>query len=210
MRRHTLMTALAASLATGPALAHHPLGGEVPATLAHGLISGVAHPMIGLDHLAFVVAVGIAATLIGRPLLAPLAFVAATVGGTLLHLASIGLPMVELVIALSIVALGAMVVLGRGVPATAFLAVFAVAGLFHGHAYGEAVFGAEPTPVLAYLAGFGLTQWLIAVAAGALVGAGSFVTRSLDAAAPRLVGAAVAGAGILVLSEQMLAAVGLG
>ena len=45
----------------------------------------------------------------------------------------------------------------------------AVAGLFHGWAYGAAVVGAEATPLLAYLAGFGVTQLLIAVVVGIFV-----------------------------------------
>ena len=36
-----------------PALAHQPMGGVVPETLLHGLMSGVGHPIIGLDHFAF-------------------------------------------------------------------------------------------------------------------------------------------------------------
>ena len=211
MGRRTIFAGSALlGMAASPALAHHPLGGELPQTMAHGLLSGIGHPVIGLDHLAFVVAVGVAATLIGRPLLAPLAFVAATVGGTLLHLAAVGLPAVEAMIALSIIAIGMLIIGGRTLPVAAFLALFVVAGLFHGHAYGEAVFGAETSPVLAYLAGFGLTQWLVAVAAGALLGPGRLVARTLDPAAPRLAGAAVAGAGALVLSEQAVTAIGLG
>ena len=90
IRRLTGTIAALAATAT-PALAHHPLGGETPSTLVHGLLSGIGHPVIGLDHLAFVIAVGIAATFTARPLLMPLAFVAATIAGTLVHLASIGL-----------------------------------------------------------------------------------------------------------------------
>ena len=44
-----------------PALAHHPLDGRLPANLFEGLLSGFGHPVIGLDHLAFVLASGLIA-----------------------------------------------------------------------------------------------------------------------------------------------------
>ena len=44
--------------AAEPALAHHVMGGRMPATFGQGFLSGLGHPVIGLDHLAAVVAVG--------------------------------------------------------------------------------------------------------------------------------------------------------
>ena len=198
MKRISITATVA--LAATPALAHHPMGGETPATFANGLLSGIGHPILGLDHLAFVIAVGIAAALLGSRFLLPLAFIGATVGGTLLHLAAIDLPLVETVIAASVAAVGLMVCLDRRPPLAAFAGVFAVAGLFHGHAYGEAVFGAEATPVLAYLAGFALTQYAIAVLAGWAV------LRAATDIPARVGGGMVAGAGMLLVGEQAIAA----
>ena len=205
--RRAALASMIAATAT-PALAHHPLGGETPLTLMHGLLSGIGHPVIGLDHLAFVIAVGIAATFTARPLLMPLAFVAATIAGTLVHLASIGLPLVEVVIALSVLAVGAMLLSGRAFGTPAYAAIFAVAGLFHGHAYGEAIFGAEATPLLAYLVGFGAVQWAIAAGAGMLLGRGSRLVAGVENGAARLTGAMVAGAGVLLVSDHVFAALG--
>src|SRR3546814_7675777 len=101
------ITVLAAS--AGPALAHHAMGGETPDTLAAGLISGLAHPVIGIDHLAFVIAAGIAAAFTQSRLLAPLAFIVATVAGCLLLVAGITLPAVEIVVAASVLVLGPVV-----------------------------------------------------------------------------------------------------
>ena len=86
---------LAAVFLSSPAFAHHAMGGEVPQTLFQGLLSGLAHPVIGIDHLAFIVLVGIAAAASGRVLAAPLAFIAATLAGTAIHLAGVGLPLAE-------------------------------------------------------------------------------------------------------------------
>ena len=198
------------ALTTLPASAHHPLGGETPGNFVDGLLSGIGHPIVGIDHLAFVIAVGIAATFTARPILMPLAFVIATMAGTLLHLASIGLPLVEVIIAASVATLGALLLSGRSVPTGLFAAIFAFAGLFHGHAYGEAVFGAEATPVIAYLLGFGLVQWAIAVGAGLVLGRGSRLATGMTDATARLSGAMIAGAGVLLLSDHALALIGLG
>ncbi len=192
------------------AFAHHPTGGATPGTMAEGILSGFAHPVIGLDHLAFVVAVGIAAVLAGRRFMLPALFVAATLAGTGIHLAAFNLPLVETVIALSVVAGGFIILSGTKVPVPALAALFAIAGLFHGYAYGESIVGAETTPLVAYLTSFGIVQFVIAVAAGAVVvevlGAGK---QAFENASSRITGGMVAGAGLFVLGSQALAVVGL-
>ena len=45
------------------------MDGELPASLGQGLLSGLAHPVIGLDHLAFIVAAGLIAGAAGLGLL---------------------------------------------------------------------------------------------------------------------------------------------
>ncbi|NJN32344.1 MAG: hypothetical protein HC824_19395, partial [Synechococcales cyanobacterium RM1_1_8] len=41
--------AIASGLYAQPALAHHPLGGRLPTNAFEGLMSGLAHPILGLD-----------------------------------------------------------------------------------------------------------------------------------------------------------------
>ena len=211
MNKITLSGAVALLVSfTSSALAHHPMDGKTPSTFGEGLLSGVGHPIIGVDHLAFVIAVGIAAALIGSRFLSPLAFVGATLVGTGLHLAAVTLPAVEFMIAASLVVLGAVVFLGKKLPTAAVAAIFAVAGLFHGFAYGEAIFGAESTPLIAYLAGFGLTQYAIAVLAGTgvvmMLGKAQEWSANIPA---RVAGGVVAGAGAMLVSEHALAALNL-
>ena len=58
----TKLTSLSLALVvatTSNAFAHHPLGGAAPETMLHGFLSGVGHPLIGFDHLAFVFAIGV-------------------------------------------------------------------------------------------------------------------------------------------------------
>ena len=195
------LTLTAALLAT-PALAHHPMGGETPQTFWHGLLSGIGHPVIGIDHLAFIVAVGLAAAFAPRRFITPLAFVGATIAGCLLTVGGIALPLVEFVVTGSVVLVGALVLSGRKVPGLAYAVLFAVAGLFHGWAYGEAIVGAETTPLLAYLGGFALTQYGIACAAMWLART-VWKAGTAQAVQPRLAGAVAAGIGAAFLIENV-------
>ncbi len=70
---------------TPPAFAHHVMGGELPSTAWRGLLSGLGHPIIGIDHFAFTVGVGLMSHLAGRIVLLPLLFVAGSVLGCIIH-----------------------------------------------------------------------------------------------------------------------------
>jgi urease accessory protein len=63
---------------------------------------------------------------------------------------------------------GLALLMTRRVSAGALLAGFALAGLFHGHAFAEAVIGAEATPIIAYLAGLAVIQGGLMLGAMAL------------------------------------------
>jgi len=197
---HRFFLPLALFAAT-PALAHHPLGGEAPQTIFHGLVSGLAHPVIGLDHLAFVVLIGLAAALSGRMLAGPVAFILATMAGTALQLAGFALPLVEVAITGSVVVLGALLVMGRQVSGPVALAGFAAAGIFHGWAYGEAVVGSTPMPIVAYLAGFGVIQ--LVISAGVAQVMGKVLANGRGAMQARLAAAVCAGIGFAFLFENV-------
>ncbi|MFN3955316.1 MAG: HupE/UreJ family protein [Pararhodobacter sp.] len=199
MKPAILILTTGALLAAAPALAHHPLGGEAPQSIVHGVLSGLAHPVIGIDHLAFVVLAGLAAAIAGRGLSGPLAFILATLAGTFIQLGGIALPLAELVIAGSVVVLGALLVMGRQVGEPAALGGFALAGLFHGWAYGEAVVGSTPMPIVAYLAGFAVIQF--AIAAGVARLGGRLLARPEGALQARLAAAVCAGVGLAFLVE---------
>ncbi|MBO0332325.1 HupE/UreJ family protein [Sneathiella sp. CAU 1612] len=195
-------TVLAAMAAPSLAFAHHPMGGATPSTLMEGLLSGFGHPIIGVDHLAFVVLVGLAAVFLTRKYVAPLAFIFGTVAGCLLITNGTALPYAELVITGSVVLLGAMVMSGRKIPSGVYLAIFAIAGLFHGGAYGEAIVGAENSPLVAYLVGFAAIQYSIAIGAGFVVEKFWHATEAA-AAKPRIAGAVAAGIGVAFFVENV-------
>jgi urease accessory protein len=194
-----------------PALAHHPLGGETPQTLIHGFLSGIGHPIIGFDHLAFVLGVGLLAAFQTSRLVLPAGFVAGTALGTLMILGGVALPAVEIVITMSVLLVGVLGMIGRKLSLALSGLIAALAGMFHGWAYGEAVIGAEPAPVMAYIVGFGFTQFAIAVAVMSAVvwvmasrqNSNSLMSR-LE---PKFGGAIVAGVGLTYLVEIAEAAI---
>jgi urease accessory protein len=190
-----------AVLAAGPAAAHHAMGGKTPSNLIEGLLSGLAHPIIGLDHLAFILAAGLVVGICRLHVATPLVFVGASMLGVALHLQGVDLPGAELVVGASVLLVGALIARGAAVATGAWLALFATAGLFHGYAYGEAVVGAELGPVWAYLLGLTIVQTAIATGL-ALVLQPRRMTAS--APAPRLAGAAVALTGLAVLALQVV------
>ena len=201
--KRLLITGAAALTAT-PALAHHPLGGMEMTTFAHGVLSGVGHPVLGFDHLFFVVAMGIAAAFTGRALSAPLAYISAMLAGVLLSTWGLALPVAEAIIAVSLLAVGYIVLSGRALSAPAAMAIFAGFGLFHGSAFGAAMATTEAGSFAAVLPGYLLG--LAAVQYAIAVGAGLLTRRAADSAAaiePRLAGAVVAGVGLFLSLETL-------
>jgi len=200
-RIFTLTTAMVlASVST--ALAHHPLGGTVPDSAVYGFLSGIGHPVIGFDHFAFVIAVGVLAALQQYRFIMPVGFIAGTILGTVMSVALVSLPFAEVVITLSVVLAGMVAMRGRGaslVPATMLVAM---AGIFHGWAYGATVIGAEMTPLMAYLAGFSMIQLVIMLATGFLLRV-IWKVSSAEALQPRLAGALIAGVGLAYLVEHV-------
>jgi urease accessory protein len=157
-----LSSALALSAIPNMAYAHHPMGGKTPATFAEGLLSGIAHPVIGLDHLAMLLLIGAYCGASRQGIPPILSFIAAALLGCLAHAARLDLPNVETGIAASLLVLGiAACAISRSSRA-ATAAILGVVGLLHGYAYGEAIVGAEATPLAAYLVGLSLVQGAVA------------------------------------------------
>ncbi len=148
-----------------PAQAHHPFGGEIPNNGWEGFLSGLGHPVIGLDHLAFVIATGLLAAAVQGGIRIPMVFVVGSVAGTGLHLLGLDLPATEVLIAGSVLLFGLFLALKHRPNITVLVVLSALAGILHGYAYGEAVIGAEMTPLMAYLLGFMAVQVAIALTA---------------------------------------------
>src|SRR6476661_9942316 len=81
-----------------PALAHHVMGGQLPVTFADGLLSGLAHPIIGLDHFAAIVAVACLASAHRAGPLLVVGFVVAMIVGVTVHVRGTTLPAAEIIV----------------------------------------------------------------------------------------------------------------
>ncbi len=201
-----ILLTLGGLLFASSAMAHHPLGGLPMETFTHGVLSGIGHPVLGFDHLFFVVIVGIAAAMTRNRMSAPAAYIVAMLAGCLLMIAGQGLPAKEVVIGLSLLVVGFIVLSGRALSMVPMLALFAGFGLFHGSAFGDSVATQEAAVggqvIIGYLIGLGVIQYLIAIAAGWV---SKNVWKAMDAKAlqPRLAGAMVAGVGLFLTLENI-------
>lgn len=198
--RLPLLMGLSLLIAT-PVYAHHPFGGETPSTLLAGFLSGLGHPVVGFDHLVFVIAVGLLAALQRRGMVLPIAFVLTSLAGTGVHLQGMDLPVPELIISASVLIFGGLLALKERLHDGVVIGLGAIAGLFHGYAYGEAIVGAEMTPTIAYLAGFSLIQLAISLTAYFLA---QRSTQKGAALPLRFAGFTISGIGIALLNGIIL------
>lgn len=151
-----------------------------------GFAGGLAHPLLGLDHLFAMIAIGLwAAQQGGRALWAiPAAFVGAMLAGGMLAWSGIALPQVEAAIALSVLVLGLLVATRRQWAVTAGTALAAGFALFHGNVHGlEMPLAASPALyalgfvlATACLHGVGIAGSLLGRRAVQLAGAGIAAT----------------------------------
>ena len=155
------------TLAAPAADAHHAMGGKTPATFFEGLLSGLAHPILGPDHLLFLAAAAAIIAVLRFDLKIAAAFIVATLAGVALCLAGVDIPLGEAAVALTIVALG---LAAFAPPRTArhWLAFFAVAGVLHGHAFGESIVGGGAAVFVGYLIGLAVIETAIVAGAGHL------------------------------------------
>jgi urease accessory protein len=159
---------------------------------AEGLVSGLRHPVSGLDHVLAMVAVGLWGAQLGPPAiwLLPVTFPMVMAFGGMLGLAGVALPGVEVAIAASGIALGLAVLSEWRPPPWLGALLVGFFAVFHGHAHGvELPSGADG---VLYSAGFVAATGTLH-AAGIVVG---LVHRwPSGRAALRAAGAAVALAG---------------
>ena len=159
-----------AALAVSASASAHPGHGEIT-----GFVAGFSHPLLGLDHVLAMLAVGMwaaqsrhggKANVVWR---APLAFIAAMLAGALLGLSGVSVPFVEPLIAASVLVFGLLVSL-RARASLAVLPLVAAFAVFHGIAHG-AEFSPGGASVATWMAGFTLATALLHIT-GVAIGAG--------------------------------------
>jgi urease accessory protein len=195
------IVAILALFTIDPAFAHHAMDGATPTSFSQGLLSGLGHPVIGLDHLAAVIAVGCLAATQPKGALLAAGYVVATMIGAAAHIGEATVPNAEVFVALSVVVLGLIVF--RKVPLRRDLtfALFAAAGLLNGYALGETIAGAERTPIVAYFIGLAAIQTALALAV--MFGVRMLTGRAqVQLLAMRVIGAFAVGAGAAILLQR--------
>ncbi|MBD2423195.1 HupE/UreJ family protein [Cyanobium sp. FACHB-13342] len=145
-------TALVAPLLLGsPALAHHVADlGQLAPTAFNGVLSGLAHPVLGPDHLLFLLALSLVGLQHRRRW--SLGLLVVGLLGSAAGLLWPGLPGAEVLVACTLV-VEALVLLRR-LPLGLLLPAMAL----HGYVLSGPVFGWTSMPVAAYAAGLLISQ----------------------------------------------------
>jgi urease accessory protein len=187
--RATVQAALLLSAAS--ALAHSGGHDEVA-----GFLSGFLHPLLGLDHLVAMVAVGLWGAFLGAPAVwvLPVVFPLVMAFGGALGVAGVPLPGVELGIAASAIVLGAMVAAAARPPLAVAAVIVGLFAIFHGHAHGTEL--PDAGNALTYSLGFVLSTGLLHVSG---IVFGLLVRWPAGRIAVRAVGGLIGAAGLVFL-----------
>ena len=188
MLKRTALATAALLVGAAPAFAHLN-----PAE--HGsMMAGLSHPLLGLDHILAMVAVGLwAAQLGGRATWAvPAAFVGTMMAGFLGGMAGLSLLFVEPTILASVVVLGLLVAASVRLPVALSATLVGVFALFHGHAHSAELGSAG---ALAFGAGFAVSTALLHA-----VGVGLGLSLGRHQAVSRLLGVGTAVAGLALMA----------
>ena len=147
--------AVAAIVLPQSALAHSE--GE----LAGGFLTGFAHPILGWDHVAAMVAVGLWGAFLGSPAIwiLPVVFPLVMALGAAMGVLGIPLPGVEIGIAGSAVVLGLLILLAVRLPLWAAAPIVGAFAVFHGYAHGTEL--PDATNAFAYGVGFVLATGML-------------------------------------------------
>ncbi|MFV0475296.1 MAG: HupE/UreJ family protein [Pikeienuella sp.] len=170
--------ALALTTATATAAAAHTgdaAGGD--------FITGFLHPILGWDHVAAMVAVGLWGAFLGQPAiwLLPVTFPLVMALGGAMGVAGVPLPGIETGIAASALVIGLAVLTAARPPLAVAAVIVAFFAIFHGHAHGAEM--PEAASPLTYAAGFVIGTGLLhlcGIAFGLLTrsGAGRLAVRA--------------------------------
>lgn len=195
-QRNAGVSALTLVLALWPTLA----GAHVEQGQAAGFLTGLRHPVSGLDHVLAMISVGLWGAQLGSPAIwiLPVTFPMVMAFGGFLGLVGARLPGVEVGIAGSAMILGLMVAREARPPLWVAATLVGFFAVFHGHAHGTELPSGQSG--LLYSMGF-------VIATGCLHGVGiaiSLVHRwAFGRVALRVAGAAVAVAGLVFLWRAM-------
>jgi len=138
MTGRRLVLPIAATTLLALVVSSAPVHAHVQTGEASGFLTGVGHPVSGLDHVVAMIAVGLWGAQLGAPALwlLPVTFPMMMALGGLVGLLGVALPGLEVGIAASAVVLGLVVMFALRPPLAVAVALVAVFAIFHGHAHG--------------------------------------------------------------------------
>lgn len=139
-----------------PVVAH-----EAASATGGGLLAGFMHPILGWDHVAAMVAVGLWGAVLGAPAIwtLPVVFPLVMALGGALAIVGMPLPFIEIGIAASAIVIGLMVALAMKTHLALAIVITGLFAIFHGYAHGAEMPGtASP---LAYAIGFVIATGLL-------------------------------------------------
>jgi urease accessory protein len=162
---------------------------------SHSFAMGVAHPLLGAEHILVMIGVGLWAVLMGgRAIVAlPLTFLATMLAGFAAASAGVNLSLVEPVVSSSLIVLGLLVALTVKAPIWLGALITALFAFFHGHAHGTEAAAAS---LIWYALGFTFsTATMHAIG----IGLGVFAASSMRQVSLRVMGGVVALIGIALI-----------
>ncbi len=168
-----------------------------------GFVAGFEHPILGLDHVVAMVAVGMWGAQLGAPAIwvLPVTFPLVMAFGGVLGAAGVPIPGIEVGIALSAIALGCMVAMAARPPLFVAAILVGVFAIFHGYAHGAEL--PESANAIAYSIGFVVATGCLH-ALGILIGVAN--RWPAGATALRAGGGLIACAGVYFLVAHFVAA----
>lgn len=146
---------VAVTFSAAPALAHSGEG------YGGGFVAGFTHPILGWDHVAAMVAVGLWGAFLGSPAIwiLPVVFPLVMAFGAVAGIVGIPVPAVEVGIALSAVVLGLMILFAARPPIWMAAIVVGAFAVFHGYAHGTEL--PATANAFAYAVGFVISTGLL-------------------------------------------------
>jgi urease accessory protein len=140
-------------------------------TCWEGFLWGLADPVIALDCLVGIVAIGLLSSMFVRGAAIAGCFVLAAILGIVIHLFQLNFPGIEIAIAISTIVFSTMLMMPNQ-PNFVVLALMGIsAGLFQGYTVADSIIGAEMMPLIAYIVGMTLTLFVVAMSAREIGGA---------------------------------------
>lgn len=135
------------------ALSHHPLNGSIMQNFNDGFLSGIGHPVLGLDHLMFILGVGFISYFSKKFFNYSFSFITGTFLGMFSLIYGLYLPFYDIIISVALICLGYLLLPKKQYNYKGL--IFSFFGIFHGWAYGSILLD-SPSINLKVLSGYSI------------------------------------------------------